>query len=206
MKTLCCVLLLSILPVVAPAQGSVEERISTLDKELSDILSAAPTDRQMTSADWQSVAGHYRAEIRRVKAEARASHFPDFRGAVQEVRKKMLIIQRIAAPEPPPDSPLRRESDNDDCADATRIGDGDFTGYSWDASRDGFSSCVGGSLVDVWYRYTAPSSGRRVVMLSTKSYYSDSALSVHQGGPCGDKTNEIACAFDCGLSIDDTSV
>lgn len=159
----------------------------------------------MTAADWQSVVEHYRAEIRRVKAEARASHFPDFRGAVQEVRKKMLVLQRMAAVEPPPDSPLRRKSDNDDCADATRIGDGDFTGYSWDASRDGFSSCVGGSLVDVWYRYTAPSSGRRVVMLSTENYYSDSALSVHQGGPCGDKTNEIACAFDCGLSIDDTS-
>lgn len=54
---------------------------------------------------------------------------------------------------------------NDNCADATPIGEGSVAVTTLGASSDGPSSCGGSNLNDVWYLYTASCSG--IVVLTT---------------------------------------
>ena len=54
---------------------------------------------------------------------------------------------------------------NDDCANAIAVGDGPFNGDNIGATTDGTSTC--GGVLDVWWRYTAPLTGRARISVST---------------------------------------
>ena len=88
---------------------------------------------------------------------------------------------------------------NDDCINATPIGDGTFSGETLTATNDGSSSCDERAAPDVWFRYTATVDGT-IVATSTGSDY-DTVLSVHDptiNGCPGEESDEITCNDDCG--------
>ncbi|OPZ97489.1 MAG: hypothetical protein BWY71_01600 [Planctomycetes bacterium ADurb.Bin412] len=87
--------------------------------------------------------------------------------------------------------------ENDNCAEATVIGEGVYYGSTLEATNDGSSSCGQSNLSpDVWYSYTADCSGTLRVATCGSSF--DTAFSVHQGCP-GTADNEVGggCNDDC---------
>jgi hypothetical protein len=108
-----------------------------------------------------------------------------FGGATGEF---VLSIQEGTGIPPPP---------NDACAGAAPIGDGLFSGSTSDATADGSSTCAGSGSPDVYYLYTAPSTGPKVISTCFSTFY-DSILSLHTGCPAT-TDNQIACNNDfCG--------
>lgn len=86
---------------------------------------------------------------------------------------------------------------NDDCANATPISDGTFTGGTVAATNDGSASCgASGSTPDVWFRYTAGADGW--VRFDTLGSGFDTVLSLHSAclGTIG---NELRCDDDFGV-------
>lgn len=86
---------------------------------------------------------------------------------------------------------------NDDCANATAIGDGTFTGDNITATPDGSTTCPVSFGPDVWYLYTA--SADTTVSATTTSNF-DVILSLHNpaiDGCPGDEIDEIACNDSC---------
>lgn len=93
---------------------------------------------------------------------------------------------------------------NDDCANATPIGDGVVFGCTVGASNDGFASCGSSTFSpDVWYVYTAAYDGIATADTCGAGTNFDSVLSVHDG--CGG--TQIACDNDgCGFPSDSSRV
>jgi hypothetical protein len=83
---------------------------------------------------------------------------------------------------------------NDDCVQATAIGDGTFSGTTSEATNDGQASC-GASMFSpgVWFRYVAPASGWAGADTFGSGF--DTVLSVHTGCP-GTIANQVACSDD----------
>ena len=83
---------------------------------------------------------------------------------------------------------------NDDCGLATAIGDGLFEGNTESATNDGEASCgAAETSPDVWFRYTAGTSG--TVDFNTLGSSFDTVLSLHTSCP-GTTTNQLACNDD----------
>ena len=88
--------------------------------------------------------------------------------------------------------------ENDQCAGATDVCAGIFTGDTSTATNDGSASCASSSTTnDRWYRYSPALSGNATFSLCTGTSY-DAAISVHT--ECtGTSANELACDDDgCG--------
>ncbi len=91
--------------------------------------------------------------------------------------------------------------ENDDCVNATDIGEGTLLTWLVGATNDGTASCSAAANPDVWYRYTAPESGRlRVTTCGTNDLGGvdvglDTVISLHSGCP-GSVGNTIACNDD----------
>lgn len=87
---------------------------------------------------------------------------------------------------------------NDNCADAEPVGN--VTNLPFDtteATHDGTGGCM--SSPNIWYCYTAPSSGSVIVSLCGSSY--DTMVAVYNGCSCDPLGANIACNDDyCGLS------
>ena len=82
----------------------------------------------------------------------------------------------------------------DNCADATEIGDGAWTGDTSEATNDGDASCGNSSSSpDVWFSYTAAQDG--LVEVRTCGTTWDTVVSVHTGCP-GTAANELTCNDD----------
>ena len=92
---------------------------------------------------------------------------------------------------------------NDDCANATVIGQGQFTGALFGASSDGTASCPGSAgAPDVWYSFTAEYAG--TLKVSTCGTHDlrgtdsgmDTSLSVQVGCPGPVAPEELGCNDD----------
>lgn len=90
---------------------------------------------------------------------------------------------------------------NDDCANATAIGEGTFSGNTSTATGDGGASCGASFGPDVWFLYTATVTGTVSATLTPPAANDfDSVLSLHDptiDGCPGDPVDEIACNDDC---------
>ncbi len=95
---------------------------------------------------------------------------------------------------------------NDDCAFASEVGNGAFTGSTRYASNDGSASCgSSSSSPDVWFAFPTGPSGTLTAETCDASF--DSVLSIYSG-TCGGLT-EIACndnSDNCGTGSDQSSV
>jgi len=80
---------------------------------------------------------------------------------------------------------------NDLCASATPVGNGTFTGTTNNAVADGQSTCIGSATPDVYYLYTAPSTGTVVASTCPAASY-DTVISIHSACPAT-TANQIAC-------------
>jgi hypothetical protein len=80
---------------------------------------------------------------------------------------------------------------NDACASAIAIGNGTISGTTNNAAADGATTCVGSATPDVYYLYTAPSTGTVVASTCTAANY-DTVVSIHSGCPAT-TDNQIAC-------------
>lgn len=88
---------------------------------------------------------------------------------------------------------------NDDCASATSVGIGTFTGTTSGATSDGSSSCgSSGTSPDVWYRYAATQDG--MVAFDTYGSSYDTVLSLHSACP-GAGGTELGCSDDADGSL-----
>jgi hypothetical protein len=87
---------------------------------------------------------------------------------------------------------------NDDCANATAISDGTFTGSTLLATNDGDASCGdSGTSPDVWFAYTATCNG--TASFDTFGSAFNTVLSIHDDTMCpGSFLNELACNDDSG--------
>jgi len=89
---------------------------------------------------------------------------------------------------------------NDLCGGAIQVTNGTYNGTTVGATRDGSASCGSSSTtVDVWYRFTAYSSGTLTVDTCAAASY-NTVLSIHSGCP-GTTANQIACndnSNNCG--------
>ncbi|MEM7582461.1 MAG: carboxypeptidase regulatory-like domain-containing protein, partial [Acidobacteriota bacterium] len=86
---------------------------------------------------------------------------------------------------------LKATPANDDCTDATPIGNGTFTGDTSMATPDGSAGCgFSDSSPDVWFRYSTPIDSN--VFVDTIGSEFDTVLAVFEGCP-GSIPNEIAC-------------
>ncbi|MCA9242382.1 MAG: hypothetical protein KDA32_00395 [Phycisphaerales bacterium] len=94
--------------------------------------------------------------------------------------------------------------DNDDCANATPVGDGSFTGSTVGATNDGTATCGSSTTSpDVWFEYTAPVTGDATATTCNGLTDYDTVLSVLNscGGTqivCNDDTAGAPAA--CSLS------
>jgi hypothetical protein len=85
---------------------------------------------------------------------------------------------------------------NDDCANASNVVAGTYGGTVLSATQDGLASCDPGTVFsrDVWYAYTNPGIGQRMLTVSTcgTTALNDTVLSIHNacGGP------DLACNDD----------
>lgn len=87
---------------------------------------------------------------------------------------------------------------NDDCASATSIGSGTFTGNTSGATNDGSATCgSSSSSPDVWYRYTATADGP--VTFDTYGSTYDTVLSLRSA--CPGSGTELACSDDAGGTV-----
>lgn len=81
---------------------------------------------------------------------------------------------------------------NDQCADATAIGEGITEGSTFGATPDGTASCGNSNTSpDVWYKYTPPMDA--TLRIDTCGSSLDTVLSVYDG--CGG--TELACNDEC---------
>ncbi len=87
--------------------------------------------------------------------------------------------------------------ENDDCADATAIGDVTNLAFTTvGAGFDGGGSCL--SSPNIWYCYTATCTGNATISLCGSSY--DTKLAVYEGCACDPLGGELCCNDDaCGL-------
>src|SRR6185369_6424085 len=69
---------------------------------------------------------------------------------------------------------------NDDCANATAIGNGSFTGTTNGAASDGASACGPAGSGDVYYMYTAPTTGAITASTCAGASF-DTTISIHSG-------------------------
>lgn len=131
--------------------------------------------------------GKERAErLRRILETVRLLH--DKLDRLEEAPSHETTLQALAAPA------------NDDCASATTITEGTFSGSTSEATADGISSC--GSTTgtpDVWYRYTAPQAGSVTFDTFGSSY--DTVLSIHDGCPDNGRDVELACNDDADGTV-----
>ncbi len=82
----------------------------------------------------------------------------------------------------------------DDCANATPIGEGTFSGDTSAATNDGSAACgASETSPDVWYSFTPPEDC--LLMVNTCGSLYDTVLSIHSGCP-GTPDNELACNDD----------
>jgi hypothetical protein len=97
---------------------------------------------------------------------------------------------------------LPAQPGNDSCQSAPVLKPGTVVGTTTNSTNDGAAPCgASGGSPDVWYRYTAASSGTAVITTCAKATNFDSVLSVHTACP-GSIANEIACNDDsCGFDI-----
>lgn len=86
---------------------------------------------------------------------------------------------------------------NNQCANALRIGTGNFSGTTVGATQDGPTAC-GASPAgpDVWYAFTATCYGQ--LSVSTCGSAFDTLISVHTGCPAT-TANQLNCNDDCDL-------
>ncbi len=120
----------------------------------------------------------------------RASEHPESVAGLAVRREALTIdwpVGEVRA-EPPG---FFKGSGNDDCADATPIGNGTFFGDLTEATPDG-EGCVNSSP-DVWFAYSSPVTVD--VVADTFGSSLDTVLAVHTGCP-GTFDNEIACNDD----------
>lgn len=98
----------------------------------------------------------------------------------------------------PPPAP-----ENDECADATPIGEGNFSGTSNGATGASGSVCVGNDTLDVWYRYTASHTGQARIQTCESGF--DTTLEVFD--TCGGLSitcNDDTCGFGSEVFISTT--
>jgi hypothetical protein len=123
---------------------------------------------------------------------------------IHELKKRINSLQKIN--HSVPSQPIKLKSNkivtappNDDCINATPIGEGTFGGETFTATNDGSASCgASEGSPDVWFRYVATADGR-IVANSVGSDY-DTVLSVHDptiNGCPGEESDEITCNDDC---------
>jgi hypothetical protein len=88
---------------------------------------------------------------------------------------------------------------NNNCANATLITPGSYSGTTVGATNDGNSGCGSSNTTpDVWYRITPPTDRRLVVQTCGGASW-DTVLAIHSGCP-GTTSNVLACNDDsCGL-------
>jgi len=92
---------------------------------------------------------------------------------------------------------------NDGCASATAIGNGSFNGTTNNATDDGDSTCAGSSTPDVYYLYTAPTTGSVTASTCAGGSF-DTVISVHSACPAS-PVNQIACNDNfCGTRSQST--
>jgi len=96
---------------------------------------------------------------------------------------------------------------NDDCSEALEIGLGSHTGSLIRATNDGEQNCSSTEQPDVWYRFTAPSTGElRITTCGTNDLGGedvgmDTVLSVH-GETCSTTSNNVLeCNDDAPAGI-----
>ncbi|MFH1373637.1 MAG: GEVED domain-containing protein [bacterium] len=91
---------------------------------------------------------------------------------------------------------------NDDCADATEIGEVvDLAFSTSSATNDGGGSCQ--YAPNIWYCYTATQTGNAVISLCGSGY--DTRMAVYDGCTCGPLGTELGCNDDaCGLQSEVT--
>jgi len=92
---------------------------------------------------------------------------------------------------------------NNDCLNATPVGDGTVEFNNINATTDGpidTLPCIDVRVVaDVWFCYTAPCTGILISSLCGSSY--DTTMSVYNGCACGQDTAIQCSDDDCGFSL-----
>ncbi len=189
--------------VETESSQQMHEHLQTLDRRLrGQLLGIAKGRSGVTAEDVERLQRHLRS------LELRLRTWEDGAELVSRVRALQPLVDNLerAVENPeaakrtdprralkvewpaPADRQLKGTPANDDCADATPIGDGTYFGDTSTATADG-ESCFEGSP-DVWFAYTAPRTGRVVVDTFGSGF--DTVLSIHTDCP-GTIANEIAC-------------
>ncbi|HSL82941.1 MAG TPA: hypothetical protein VLF66_09200, partial [Thermoanaerobaculia bacterium] len=120
------------------------------------------------------------------------------RDLLSEVRELGELVEKYGrgaeAPNPRWNVSAKSAPANDNCSNATAIGEGSHLGTTEGATNDGTASCgASGTSPDVWFVYTA-STASEVVFDTFGSGY-DTVLSLHSGCP-GTTANELQCNDD----------
>lgn len=130
-------------------------------------------------------AGNVQKEVERIKKEGLSSE-PRHDKQKSKTDKPKHSLAHKSTSTPP---------GNDDCANATIIGEGNFSGDTSSATNDGSSYCGSSSTSpDVWFRYDATSNLTLIADTFGSNY--DTVLSVHSACP-GTDLNTISCNDDC---------
>ncbi|MEM7585171.1 MAG: hypothetical protein AAF560_17410, partial [Acidobacteriota bacterium] len=167
----CCLLVLaSLLPgaasasangddaaLLSPSEVQLQQHLEHLDRWLQQ------TSRvERTATEQQRLQRHLLALERRVNGWD-SPHGERWRTALQVLQRKVSRQQesRVQAKDSAlsasPGVHLKATPANDDCADATTIGNGTFTGDTSMATPDGSAGCgFSDSSPDVWFRYSTP--------------------------------------------------
>jgi hypothetical protein len=172
----------------APCTGTATASMSgsTFDTMLGVYNGAACDSLTLIGCDVESVDGGLTAEVQfdavagNVYLIEVGGDIDDFGG--EEFGESNLTVSCVAAPSPP----------NDDCADASAIGD--VTDLAFDttyATFDGSGLCL--TSPNIWYAYTAPCTGTATVDTFGSSF--DTMLGVHSGAAC-DSLTVVGCNDD----------
>ena len=132
-------------------------------------------------------------QVVRIRATRRAA-FAGSNGGGGRTARDPFFLHVDFTNDPPP---------NDNCSNATAIGNGTFFGTLNGATNDGEQSCASATgNPDVWYRYTASCSGRMTVTTCGThdapgtDLGMDTVLSVHSNFCSSGAGNQIACNDD----------
>ena len=91
---------------------------------------------------------------------------------------------------------------NNNCANATPIGNSTVSGTTTGATNDGSASCGNSaSNVDVWYRYTATATTTITVTTCNAGSNYDTVVSVHSGVCPATTATQIVCNDDAACSF-----
>lgn len=180
---------------------------STLDEVLTDwrsrrdvpqasgARSDAPPIPDVVIAALQRIR-HGVERSRRPHREGEVTAFPDTELAAQVRELRLLAAKRHGGTSPtaPQQAVALSAPPNDDCSAATPITAGTFIGTTLEATNDGSATCgSSGGSPDVWFVYTAPSTGE--VSFDTFGSTYDTVLSLHTGCP-GSTANQVQCNDD----------